>query len=161
MLKGQKMSEESKMKMSNSKKELYNSGFKPFWLNKKRPDISGRARDRMLGKKLNIITKHKLSIAKTGSKHWNWKGGVSRAYKTGYYSKEYKEWRQRVFIRDGFTCQGCGDEGYITAHHIKSFAHYPELRFDLDNGLTLCESCHKETDNYKGRNKIIKLVSCQ
>ena len=88
-----------------------------------------------------------------GEKHPNWKGGISRAYKTGYYSVEYKDWRKQVFTRDNFTCQECGDVGYITAHHIKSFAKFPELRFELDNGLTLCESCHSKTDNYMGRNK--------
>lgn len=86
-----------------------------------------------------------------GSKHPKWKGGVSRAYRTGYYSIEYKEWRKSVFKRDGYACRGCGDIGYITAHHIKSFSHYPKLRYDIDNGLTLCEKCHSATDNYKGR----------
>lgn len=92
--------------------------------------------------------------SKTGDKHHNWKGGVSRGYKTGYYSTEYKQWRINVFKRDGYKCQNCGITGtYITAHHIKSFAHYPELRFDLPNGITLCEPCHSLTDNYKGRNR--------
>lgn len=84
-----------------------------------------------------------------------WKGGNSRGYKTGYYSKEYKQWRLAVFERDSYKCQVCGlVGGYITAHHIKSFAHFPELRFEINNGITLCEECHKLTDNYKGRNKI-------
>ena len=81
-----------------------------------------------------------------------WKGGRSKNYKTGYYSTEYKHWRTDVFKRDEYTCRGCGVvSGYLTAHHIKSFAHYPELRFELTNGLTLCEPCHSKTDNYKGR----------
>jgi hypothetical protein len=89
-----------------------------------------------------------------GSKNPKWKGGISRGYKTGYYSAEYKEWRMAVFIRDEFRCQGCGKIGtYLTAHHIKSFAHYPKLRFVLENGVTLCEDCHKLTDNYKGRGR--------
>jgi 5-methylcytosine-specific restriction endonuclease McrA len=86
-----------------------------------------------------------------GCHHWNWKGGVSRAYKTGYYSLEYKNWRREVFVRDSFICQQCGSREYVTAHHVKSFAKYPELRFDISNGITLCETCHKKTDNYKGK----------
>lgn len=95
----------------------------------------------------------------TKENHPRWKGGVSRAYTTGYYSKEYKEWRTTVFERDNFTCQDCGDGGYVTAHHIKSFAHYPELRFELDNGMTLCEPCHSKTDNYKGRGHKLSLTN--
>jgi 5-methylcytosine-specific restriction endonuclease McrA len=93
---------------------------------------------------------------KNGELHPNWKGGNSRGYKTGYYSVEYKMWRRAVFTRDNHVCQKCfGERGqYITAHHIKSFAHYPDLRFELSNGKTLCEKCHSETDNYKGRAKI-------
>lgn len=89
---------------------------------------------------------------RAGEKSHLWKGGISRGYKNGYYSFEYRKWRKDVFERDGYKCQRCGSENcYLTAHHIKSFAHYPELRYDLNNGQTLCEDCHKDTDNYKGR----------
>lgn len=98
--------------------------------------------------------KQRLAVSsRVGELHQNWKGGTSKAYKTGYYSTEYKEWRKSVFERDSYKCQECGSIGFITAHHIKSFAHYPDLRFELSNGLTLCEPCHSKTDNYKGRNK--------
>lgn len=98
--------------------------------------------------------KGKKRLNQCGENHWMWRGGRSKGYKTGYYSLEYKQWRSKVFERDGFTCQICRKIGvYLTAHHIKSFAHYPKLRFDLNNGITLCEECHKLTDNYKGRNK--------
>lgn len=97
-----------------------------------------------------------------GSSNPNWRGGSSRIYKTGYNSMEYRDWRKAVFERDGFACRVCGFLGYITAHHIKSFAHYPELRFELNNGITLCGPCHSLTDNYKGRNKAkTKILSWQ
>lgn len=99
---------------------------------------------------------HKCWVKTWKDRGLRWKGGISRAYKTGYYSREYKQWRLQVFKRDRYTCQQCGTTGkktYLTAHHIKSFAHYPTLRFELGNGQTLCEECHKLTDNYKGRNK--------
>ena len=103
-------------------------------------------------------TKLKISSSRKGKNSGEsnpmWKGGISLSYKTGYYSPEYKEWRKLVFKRDSYTCQACGvRDVYITAHHIKSFSRYPELRFDLDNGLALCEPCHEQTDNYKGRGK--------
>ena len=96
---------------------------------------------------------------KLGLASSNWKGGTSRAYKTGYYSIRYKEWRRKIFERDNYTCQDCGircgngEVNYLTAHHKKSFAKYPKLRFEISNGTTLCEQCHSQTDNYRGKSK--------
>lgn len=60
-------------------------------------------------------------------------------------SKEYIEWRNKVFKRDNWTCQMCGKRGVmLNAHHIKPFAKYKELRMVVENGITLCEKCHKK-----------------
>ena len=57
--------------------------------------------------------------------------------------EEYRNWRISVFERDHYTCQVCGSVGKkINAHHIKPFAEYPDLRFDVNNGVTLCYQCH-------------------
>lgn len=104
----------------------------------------------------------------TGSRNPNWKGGISQNYRTKYYSSRYKEWRRRVFERDKYICQNCGVRGglgytvYLTAHHIKSFAKYPELRFEVSNGNTLCENCHCKVDKYRARymkNKVHQEIS--
>lgn len=59
-------------------------------------------------------------------------------------TQEYADWRTKVFQRDGFKCQICGQVGgELNAHHIKSFAKHVDLRFDIDNGVTLCKECHK------------------
>jgi hypothetical protein len=55
---------------------------------------------------------------------------------------QYREWRTAVYERDGYTCQECGAKGKIVAHHIKHWAHHPDLRFEVSNGLTLCQECH-------------------
>jgi hypothetical protein len=55
---------------------------------------------------------------------------------------EYKVWRNQVLKRDRYKCHKCGSKNRIQAHHIKSWAKYPEGRFDPDNGVTLCIDCH-------------------
>ena len=71
------------------------------------------------------------------------------------------EWAQLVKERDGFTCQKCGDTGDVQAHHIEPVALRPDLADDLDNGITLCTSCHREVHKQEGcefgylrRNKV-------
>ena len=60
-------------------------------------------------------------------------------------SVEYMRWRRDVFVRDGFQCQICNKiGGMLNAHHIKPFSKYKELRFDVDNGITVCVECHKD-----------------
>jgi len=74
-------------------------------------------------------------------------------------SKEYKLWRTAVFERDDYTCIWCGIRGnYLNADHIKPFALFPELRFAIDNGRTLCVDCHKKTGTW-GRCKIFRAVA--
>jgi 5-methylcytosine-specific restriction endonuclease McrA len=55
-----------------------------------------------------------------------------------------RQWSFDVKARDGFACCHCGDDrgGNLHAHHIKSWARHPELRFDLENGITVCDACH-------------------
>ena len=62
---------------------------------------------------------------------------------------EDRIWRKQVFERDKYVCQKCKKAGKkLQAHHIKSFSKHPELRLDINNGITLCIKCHRETDNY-------------
>lgn len=65
---------------------------------------------------------------------------------------EYRVWRKSVFERDNYTCQMCGKKGgELNAHHIKLWKSHPESRYDIKNGVTLCESCHKEYHKKYGR----------
>ena len=64
-----------------------------------------------------------------------------------------------MFARDGYTCQACEKKGIrVEAHHIKEQSNYPELRFDVNNGITLCRDCHKKTDNYGSKAKLKNIV---
>lgn len=61
-------------------------------------------------------------------------------------SKKANDWRKSVFERDNYTCQFCGIRGtYLEADHIKPWAYFPELRYELSNGRTLCKPCHNTT----------------
>ena len=77
-------------------------------------------------------------------------------------SLEYRLWRESVFKRDNWTCVWCGarsSKGYeviLNVDHIKPFASYPELRFAIDNGRTLCKPCHETTDTYGKKIKNFK-----
>lgn len=85
----------------------------------------------------------------TGEKNKNWKGGITPINRKIRTSLEYKLWRESVFKRDDYTCIWCGEVGgRLHADHIKPFANFPELRFAIDNGRTLCVVCHKKTDSY-------------
>lgn len=90
----------------------------------------------------------KLHVKK-GSRSPSWKGGVSTANHIIRNSIEYRLWRIAVFTRDDYTCQKCNIKGgELNADHIKPFSLYPELRLAIDNGRTLCVSCHRQTDTW-------------
>lgn len=55
---------------------------------------------------------------------------------------EYKIWREALLRRCENKCEECGNNKRLHAHHIKCFYQYPEIRFSLENGKILCQSCH-------------------
>lgn len=55
----------------------------------------------------------------------------------------YNGWRTAVLQRDHHTCQHCGSEEHLHAHHVQRWSTHPTLRYDPINGLTLCLTCHK------------------
>lgn len=81
----------------------------------------------------------------SGENCYRWKGGITPEQKLLRSKGDNKNWRRSIFIRDDFTCKKCGERNiYIQAHHIKSWSKYPKLRFDINNGMTLCKNCHKK-----------------
>jgi hypothetical protein len=107
------------------------------------------------GKKLSTEVVQKLrdaKLGKSGKLSNAWKGGKTPRNKHYLSRPEYKNWRNKVFERDDYTCQECGERGvFLEAHHKKSWAKYPELRFVVDNGVTLCRDCHIEVDILRAR----------
>jgi len=114
-------------------------------------------------KETELKNGHKALYAEKGENHWNWQGGKSTMAHRIRQSKEYKLWRKAVFERDNYICIWCGAKfikgktGRVILHadHIKPFSLFPELRFAIDNGRTLCVDCHKKTFSYRN-NKLTK-----
>jgi len=134
-----------------------------------------------IGYKMPRIQKDRIAKANKGKKHphtketkekiaksykgWNdgnkshlWCGRITECNKLLRTGRLYRRRRKSVFERDDYTCQQCGEKvGRLNADHIKPFSLYPKLRFDIDNGRTLCEKYHKGTDTYgyKSRKLLI------
>jgi 5-methylcytosine-specific restriction endonuclease McrA len=67
--------------------------------------------------------------------------------KRNYDDPIYKKFRNEVLKRDNFTCQMCNNSNKKTwkaVHHIIKWSSSASLRYDPDNGITLCHQCHKE-----------------
>jgi len=96
------------------------------------------------------IRKSVLESQKYGEAHPNYKHGNAQRNLNDRRKPEYLKWRKAVFERDNYTCQKCDNKtgGNLRAHHIKPFAEYPELRFDVSNGVTFCHACH-ELEHFK------------
>ncbi len=104
---------------------------------------------RRLSEKLSSRRKGKTILKQSGKYHYNWKGGVTPENERIRMSMEAKEWKRKVLIRDDYTCQECKQRGVrLHIDHIKPFAYFPELRFELSNGRTLCERCHRKTPTW-------------
>jgi len=104
-----------------------------------------------------------LSESRRGSKSHFWKGGKTELAMNIRNHFSYSEWRTKVFERDNFTCQDCGTKGgQLNADHQKPFSfilkHFKiksiedalkcSLLWDVSNGKTLCEGCHRKTPTF-------------
>jgi ribosomal protein S27AE len=81
-----------------------------------------------------------LNIAKP-----SWREELSQAFPSFVFDRNdnaVHEWRKAVLLRDKRTCQRCGSKSKLHAHHIIRWTDCVELRADVDNGLTLCQTCH-------------------
>lgn len=88
-------------------------------------------------------------LGKIGELAGRWQGGKTKETLLLRSRDEYKQLRNNVFKRDNYTCQVCfTTKTYLEMHHIKEWSNYPDLRFVLENCITLCKPCHKLTDNY-------------
>jgi len=166
-----RMSEAAKLKWQNPEYQKQISQINKLW--ERTPEMKLKMSKAHKGKTLNEAHRKKIGksvaltlqdpkirkkMGKKGSSNPNWKGGITPETIKLRNAERYKKWREKVFKRDNYTCRICGERGgKLNAHHCKSFAKYPELRYRVKNGITLCADCHRLTDTYlKCRKKRIE-----
>ena len=88
----------------------------------------------------------RLSGLVSGKLNGSWVGGSTPERQRLYRSGKWKDVVKAAFERDEFRCQRCGapkaGRGSLHTHHIRPFATDIEGRFDVNNLVTLCRSCH-------------------
>ena len=118
----------------------------------------------------NILLLHskenqaKAALTRIGNKNvfgktWKWKVNDRKGEKHGNYIKDrtklvtsekkhldtkYREWMFSVKKRDGWKCRiiNADCKGRLESHHILNWKEYPELRYEINNGITLCHAHH-------------------
>lgn len=114
-----------------------------------------------LGKTLPKELYKSRSLAFLGDKNPNWQGGKKGWLDILRGRATYAEWRIKVFERDDYTCQECGQRGGdLEAHHKKLRIVYPELMCEVSNGQTLCQRCHRSVDHQvlQKQQMVVKLT---
>jgi hypothetical protein len=135
---GKKLSQEIKDKISKSKKgQTYNKG------KKRSEEFKEKCRKRMLGKYKELAISYKKDrtlLKKSENKMLN---------------SAYMQWSKDIKNRDKWKCKLLNNEckGRLEAHHIFNWIEYPELRYLLTNGITLCQFQHP-----KGREKEKRMI---
>jgi group I intron endonuclease len=133
---------DSKLCYSCNQKGPENNFYKDGWTTEKRVCKN-------CGKEISLgstgLCSKCYSKTLTGEGNPNYKGG--KTLNNPYFTLEYKEWRTFIFERDQYTCKQCGckESGNFEVHHILPRRSFPELTFDINNGITLCKKCHEAT----------------
>jgi 5-methylcytosine-specific restriction endonuclease McrA len=111
----------------NNTKTSWNKGLKGF----------------MKGRKVSVATRVKQSESQRLEKNHNWKGGISIRKNRRIIGVYQQIWRDAVLLRDKSSCQICGRFCmYPFVHHVRHIKDYPELKYSVENGVTLCNDCH-------------------
>ena len=151
---GKKLSEETKIKMRKPKSIETIIKFR-----KRRQSKETRLKISKSRTGMKFSEEHIKNLS--GENSHLWKGGVSSMNDRIRKSFRFKRWREYVFKRDNWTCQKTGVKGgKLHPHHIFNFSSCPELRFNLENGITLSETSHNEFHKIYGkRNNTLEQIN--
>ena len=154
-LMGHKISE--KVRKTLAEKTPFKKGHIPWNKGKNWPEeMKKRISETNKNKKIEPTVK----FIGFGVNHPRWKGGIGSENNRIRGRIEFRLWRESVFARDNWTCQKTGVKGgKLNSNHIKNFSQYPELRFAIDNGITLSDNSHREFHKkYGTRNNTEKQI---
>lgn len=138
-------------------KGFFQKGHKPWNTGIKVPEMTGENHPNF-GKrwKWTEEQKQKLRGLKSKEKHPQWIADRSQLVKDEkkHLDGRYREWSRSVKNRDSWRCKISNSDcnGRLESHHILNWKDYPELRYDINNGITLCHAHHP-----RGRGKEAEL----
>jgi hypothetical protein len=122
------------------------------WTKEQRKANGERCKKLLTGIKRTPEFCEKLRLANLGSKSHFWLGGLTEENRKLRNCAKTKNWRKVCFGRDNYTCQDCGVRGgKLCVHHIVNWSDNEKLRWEVDNGITLCWKCHYQrhkNDNF-------------
>jgi hypothetical protein len=103
------------------------------------------------------------STQNVGSNNWRWIDDRTKVkLETERGGPLHKQWSLSVKKRDKWSCmvkdENC--KGRMESHHIISWKEHKELRYDINNGITLCHFHHprKRDDEIKYAPLYRKLI---
>lgn len=173
--KGVPMSNDTKEKLSNIKKgtkhskETIQKIISANTGKKRNKKFREKMREINLGRKLSKEHRKKISHSNLGKTAWNsglkgYLAGIKsphwvkdrselRTDRRKAYDSRYKIWMKEVKDRDEWKCRIDNDEcsGRLEAHHILPWSKFPELRYNINNGISLCHYHHPKSRNAEKR----------
>lgn len=96
------------------------------------------------------------------AKRYNTNTRYNDKYMEFYHSKEWRNKRKQVLLRDKYLCQSCLRKGYVNpvkkgqrfyVHHIIELKDDWEKRLDMNNLETVCAECHLESHRGQRRKR--------